>query len=228
MPSTSQLRIVAGAVLATVSCVVVPTEATARRTAFRAVPLAALSVTSGAVTPSGGSELVTRSGEMRAVELDNGRHAKWARLAFRLLGPSDDVKPLGSGIVRQQIGLKLRAQDPCNLVYVMWRSAPEPAISIQTKRNAGQSTSSQCGNNGYTTIATIPVAAIPTGSRHVLEVRTKRAADGSLALAIYTDRVLLRTQSVPAALVAGLEGTIGVRSDNGSYAFRLLAAKRGL
>ncbi|MDX6664016.1 MAG: hypothetical protein QOG68_222 [Solirubrobacteraceae bacterium] len=226
MSSTRSLRTIALAALTAISLVALNASASARPATWRTVPLAKLSVTSGAVAPYSPSLLSTRSGEMRAVELDNGRHATWGRLVFRLLGASDDTKPLGSGLIRQQIGLKLHAQDPCNLVYVMWRTAPDSAIAVFVKRNAGQTTSSQCGNNGYTDMATIPVPAVAAGTRHVLEVRTRRAADGSLVLSVYTDGALLRSQALPADLVAGLDGSIGVRSDNGAYAFRLLGAKR--
>jgi hypothetical protein len=188
--------------------------------AWHGVGLARLDVTSGALAPDG-RWLATTSGEMRAVVRDGGRHASRVRLSFRLRGPSDEVVPLGSGLVRQQIGLKLHAQDPCNLVYVMWRSAPDTAIAIQVKRNPGQSTSAQCGNAGYTTLATVPAAAVADGATHVLEARTRRAADGALIVSVFADGALWHRQDVSAALAAGLEGPAGVRSDNGSYAFRL-------
>jgi hypothetical protein len=56
---------------------------------------------------------------------------------------------------------------------------------------------------------------------HTLEARTRRQADGSLVLAVYTDAKLLRRMTLPAAMTAGLEGPVGVRSDNGDYLFRL-------
>jgi len=199
---------------------VLASSAGARTDAWHGVGLARLDVTSGALAPEG-RWLATTSGEMRAVVRDGGRHAARARLSFRLRGPSDEVVPLGSGLVRTQIGLKLNAQDPCNLVYVMWRSAPETAIAIQVKRNAGQTTSAQCGNAGYTTLATVPAASVADGAVHVLEARTRRAADGGLMLSVFADGALWHRQVVPAGLAAGLEGPAGVRSDNGSYLLRL-------
>ena len=197
-----------------------PTLAGARAPQYRGVGLARLDVTAGAVGRSGGW-LQTRSGEMRAIERDGGRHAATARLRFRLLGASDDVAPLGSGLVRRQIGLKLRAADPCNLVYVMWPSAPDSRIAIFVKRNPGQTTSSACGNRGYTDVATVPAATADDGAPHLLEARTRRTADGGLALTVLTDGVVWDREVLPAALTAGLDGPVGVRSDNGSYAFRL-------
>src|SRR4051794_10068286 len=133
--------------------------------AFKDVKRPSLEVTEGAISPAGKATLRTRSAAMRAVVRDNGRHATRARLRFRLLGDSDTVKPLGSGQVRQQIGLKLRASDPCNLLYVMWHAQPDSAIEISVKRNPGQTTSTQCGNRGYTELASVPRAA-PDGRLH--------------------------------------------------------------
>jgi hypothetical protein len=188
--------------------------------AFKVVRQAQLEVTEGTISPAGKVTLRTRSGAMRAVVRDGGKHATSGRLRFKLLGASQDVKPLGSGLVRRQIGLKLRAADPCNLLYVMWHAEPDHAIQVQVKSNPGQTTSAQCGNRGYQELAEIPMPA-PDKRVHTLEARTRRAAGGSLVLAIYTDGKLLRRMTLPAPLTAGLDGPVGVRSDNGDYLFRL-------
>jgi hypothetical protein len=195
----------------------------AKTSAWHPIPRHQLEVTSGAVSTYGPkAELYTNEPEMRAVVRDGGRHASRARVWFRLQGASTITKPLGSGLVRRQIGLKLQASDPCNLVYVMWRNFPDRAIEISVKRNPGQTTSAQCGNNGYTDLAVVPIP-VPASDHHAhtLEVHTRPGADGSLAVAVYTDGSLLRRQRVPAALAAGLAGPVGVRSDNGEYLFRL-------
>ncbi len=62
--------------------------------------------------------------ELRAVARSGSGEA--AELAFRYLGPTAREIALGNGEKRRQIGLKLRAQDTCNLVYVMWRLEPAP------------------------------------------------------------------------------------------------------
>lgn len=210
--------------IALVVCSIAPALAGARAPRYAGVGLDRLDVTSGAVGRADGW-LTTRSGEMRGTERDGGDHAAGARLRFRLLGPSADVKPLGSGLVRRQIGLKLRAQDPCNLVYVMWRSAPDSRIAIFVKRNAGQSTSAACGNGGYTDVQTMPAPAADDGAVHVLEARTTRRADGSLGLTVLVDGAVWAREVLVASLVAGLDGPIGVRTDNGTYAFRLAARR---
>ena len=194
-------------------------------TTWRLIPKAGLMVTEGTITSAGPKALLrTRDPGMRAVARDGGRHARSARLWFRYLGESTTTDPLGSGLIRRQIGLKLRAPDPCNLVYVMWHAYPDNAIQIQVKRNPGQTTSSECGNNGYTQVATISLGegdATGDHSAHRLEVDTRRAANGALVLTVFTDDRLLRKLRLSAALTAGLVGPIGVRSDNGHYLFRL-------
>jgi hypothetical protein len=192
---------------------------------WKAIAKGGLAVSEGRIVSAGRhATLRTRSPAMRAVALDGGRHATSARLWFRYLGESTTTVPLGSGLIRRQIGLKIRAPDPCNLVYVMWHAFPDDAIEIQVKRNPGQTTSSQCGNNGYTQVATIPLGSGDgTGdhSAHRLDVRTRRAANGALALTVHTDGNLLRKVNLSASLTAGLAGPIGVRSDNGDYLFQL-------
>src|ERR1039457_1357934 len=39
---------------------------------------------------------------------------------FAYLGPTHEVSQLGNGEVWSQFGIKLRAQDTCNIVYVKW------------------------------------------------------------------------------------------------------------
>lgn len=187
---------------------------------WQTVPASGLDVTSGAVFNANASQLQTNSDEMRAVQLDHGNHASDARLAFRLLGNTTETEQLGSGLVRRQIGLKLLATDPCNLLYVMWRTYPDRVIEISIKSNPGEDTSAECGNNGYSDVAVIPELAGAHG-RHVLEADMRRTADGSLVLAVHADGELVRKLTLAADLTAGLDGPIGVRSDNGRYRFTL-------
>jgi hypothetical protein len=195
--------------------------------AWRPVDRAHLEVTEGTVVRAGPhARLRTASAAMRATARDGGRHPTRARLRFTLVGDSDTTAPLGSGLVRRQIGLKLLAHDPCNLVYVMWRAYPDHAVAVYVKRNPGQTTSSECGNRGYTDVATIDLAGAADERAHVLEARIRRMTDGSAALAVYTDGALLTELTLPSDLAAGLDGPIGVRSDNGDYLFRLSAPAR--
>jgi hypothetical protein len=187
---------------------------------WRPIHASSLDVTSGHLFATGPTGLATTDDELRAVVEDNGVHAADARLGFRFLGPSAETKPLGSGLVRRQIGLKLRAADPCNLVYVMWRTFPDRVIEISVKRNPGETTSAECGDGGYTDVALIPEAS-GIHERHVLEADTQPLPDGSMALTVYADGAVADTLTLPATLVSGLDGPVGVRSDNGHYRFTL-------
>src|ERR1700722_11927375 len=53
-----------------------------------------------------------------------------AELSFIYLGYAPKLVPLTSGEIRRQLGLKLRAQDTCNVVYVMWHIEPTSGIYV--------------------------------------------------------------------------------------------------
>jgi hypothetical protein len=139
---------------------------------------------------------------------------------FRYLGPTADEVPLGSGALRRQFGLKLRAQDACNLVYVMWRIEPESKIVVSVKSNPGQHTSDQCGNRGYRNVKprrSLPVAALSDGGEHTL-----RAEMNGAQMRVLADNELVWDGSVGADAL-GFDGPVGIRSDNAHVEIELLA-----
>lgn len=152
---------------------------------------------------------------MRAVALGSAGDA--ASLSFVYRGETAVSRELASGESRRQLGLKLRAQDGCNLVYVMWRLDPKPAISVSVKRNPGKRTHKECGANGYTRIkplrgpALAPVPALVLGASHTL--RAEISGDDLLA---WIDDQLVWRGSLPAA-ARDLSGPAGLRSDNVSF-----------
>src|SRR5262249_45349300 len=92
-----------------------------------ALPLVAvdpreLVVSDGAIELAAGARFRIRSAELRAVLAR--ATAPEAALLFQYLGPSAASSRLASGELRRQIGVKLRARDSCNLVYVMWQIEP--------------------------------------------------------------------------------------------------------
>jgi hypothetical protein len=134
-----------------------------------------------------------------------------AEVRFTYLGPSDLEKPLASGQPRRQVGLKLRAEDGCNLLYVMWRVAPKNEIVVSLKRNPGKKTHHQCGNDGYRNYKPrhfVAPAAPAHGSRHSLS-----AAIENRTLRVFTDGNLAWEGELDDA-AAALRGPAGVRSDN--------------
>ena len=149
---------------------------------------------------------------MRAVALGSSGDA--ASLAFVFRGDTATSRELASGESRRQLGLKLRAQDGCNLLYVMWRLDPKPSLSVSLKRNPGQRTHRECGASGYTRmkpsrgLALASVPALTPGASHSL--RAELAGDDLLA---WIDDQLVWRGPLPAA-ARDLTGPAGLRSDN--------------
>jgi hypothetical protein len=142
-----------------------------------------------------------------------------AELRFTYLGGTSTESKLGSGAIRRQFGLKLHAQDPCNLVYAMWRVDPESRLVVSVKRNPEQHTSAECGNRGYVNIKPRKASAVPrleSGQSHIL-----RAEMSDADLRVFVDNHEVWAGDVgPDA--AKLDGPVGIRSDNARLEFELL------
>jgi hypothetical protein len=168
-----------------------------------------LCVTEGVLEPGPNDHLTVNVTKMRAYINTWTSQAIEAR--FTYLGPSAEESRLGSGEIRRQFGLKLRAQNACNLVYAMWRIEPESKVVVSIKRNPGQSKSSECDNRGYQNIKprrASPVPALRPGDTHTLGARL----DGE-ELRVFVDRREVWEGDLgPEA--SGLEGPLGIRSDN--------------
>jgi hypothetical protein len=175
-------------------------------------------VTEGAVEQSGANRVSVNVPKMRAYV--KAATSSSVEIHFRYGGATQTQSALGSGQVRSQFGLKVRAQDPCNLVYVMWRVEPESQLVVSVKRNPGQHTSAQCGNRGYVNIKAVkasPVPMLKAGSSHTLRAEMKAAE-----LRVYVDNKEVWEGSVGAD-AAALEGPVGIRSDNVRLEFEYLA-----
>ncbi|MDP9035001.1 MAG: hypothetical protein M3O50_09345, partial [Myxococcota bacterium] len=184
--------------------------------ALSAVPLTRLCVTAGAIEPLGPRTATVHAAGMRAVIASDLGSA--AELAFTYRGPSADVAPLGNGELRRQIGLKLRARDTCNVVYVMWHIEPTPGVFVSVKRNATASKNEECGPRGYMNLkpsAERQPPPIVTGGSHVLRADVEGAT-----LRVRADGVVVWEGALPAEAFA-FDGPAGVRSDNGTFDFEL-------
>jgi hypothetical protein len=187
------------------------------------VCLAQLSPTSLAATeghidrlPSG--LLSVSTPKMRAVATTPT--AAMAEIQFTYLGPTAADVPLASGAERRQIGLKLRAANPCNLVYVMWRIDPTPGIVVSVKLNPAQQTSAECDNGGYTNVRPrrkVPAPPISLGSHHTLR------ADLGNELTVTADGKTVWQGPLP-DVISQLNGNAGIRTDNGRFEFEFAAA----
>jgi len=157
---------------------------------------------------SGGDGHVAAS-KMRCVHPQSS--GDQAKLVFKYQGPSQERSLLKSGASREQIGLKLRAKDSCNLLYVMWRIAPTPSVVVSFKNNPDQSTHAECENNGYSNLKPMlgaPPPPIGKGSEHALSAEI---VNGLLTVRI--DGTLVWQGALPEA-VQQLKGPAGFRSDN--------------
>jgi hypothetical protein len=215
------------AAAAAAACSGKPTEAAAERTMseksapeLAVAPIAAdrLCVTKGTAAIGG---TVTEP-TMRAVALGSSGDA--ASLAFVFRGDTATSRELASGDARRQLGLKLRAQDGCNLVYVMWRLDPKPSLTVSLKSNPGKRTHKECGADGYQGLkpvrrpALAPVPALTPGASHTLRAEIVRDE-----LRAWIDDQLVWRGSLPPA-ARDLAGPAGLRSDNLSFDLVALSA----
>jgi hypothetical protein len=178
----------------------------------------ALCVTKGTATIGATIDVPT----LRAIGRNTAGDA--AALEFVYRGDSAKARELASGQARRQLGLKLRAQNGCNLVYVMWRLDPKPKLDISVKRNAGARNHEECGANGYIKVKptkSSPVPALEPGGRHTLRAEIA----GDRLTAWIDDRVVWRG-ALPAA-ARDLTGPAGIRSDNLAFDLVGFSAPRG-
>ena len=148
-------------------------------------------------------------------------HGDAAELHFTFLGNSSRTRALASGELRRQLGLKLRAQDSCNLVYVMWRMDPHPQLEVQVKSNPGLRTNKECGANGYTRVHPAvhhPIPQLQPGASHVL----RAAIDGD-ELTAWIDGAPVWRGTLPAS-ARDIHGPAGLRSDNVAFDITAFAA----
>ena len=134
-----------------------------------------------------------------------------AELTFTYRGETEEGRELASGQMRRQLGLKLRAQDSCNVVYIMWRLDPTPKLDISVKFNPNKRTHEECGAEGYTKIKPRKKTYVPAfeyGATHKL--RGEIVGDNLFA---WIDGHLMFQGRLP-DYARTISGPAGVRSDN--------------
>lgn len=178
----------------------------------------ALCITNGEIGTAGDSASI-RSPVVRGFAHHTTGEAAALDVVYR--GKTDTIVALASGDVRAQLGLKLRAADGCNLVYVMWRIEPAPQIVVQIKANPGKHTHKDCGRNGYIRVKPMNVGKVfvpSPGSAH----RLRAEIDGDSLVAWLDDRMIWQG-TLPAA-ARELRGPAGFRTDNVKADVTLLVA----
>jgi hypothetical protein len=177
---------------------------------------AMLCVTEGSLDEVSGGRLSVSVPKMRAYV--NRQTLQSIEASFTYLGPTRNEARLGSGQMRRQFGLKLRAQDPCNLVYVMWRIEPESELVVSVKTNPGEHTSAECSNHGYRNIRPAhrsPVPLLRPGDSHAL-----RAEMNGENLRVFVDNSLVWEGALGSDALH-LNGPVGIRSDDAQVEFEL-------
>jgi hypothetical protein len=179
-------------------------------------------ITEGRITPAEGSWMRVETTKLRAVL---GFPSKpEAELRFRYLGQTEEQSKLLSGGERTQLGLKLKAQDDCNVLYVMWRISPVSSLVVSVKSNPGQHRHAECGNSGYTNIRGTFSGAVPKmveGSEHSLHA----VLNGS-ALSVDVDGSPIWQGNVGEDALK-FDGPVGMRSDNARFDFQFIAHPAG-
>lgn len=188
------------------------------------VSRADLCVTEGAITENAG-HLSVAVPKMRAYVAARTPQSVEAR--FTYLGSTGNEARLGSGELRRQFGLKLLAEDGCNLVYAMWRIEPQSKLVVSVKSNPGQHSSSECGNRGYRNIKASrsrPVPILRQGDTHTL-----RAEMNGSEMRVFEDGQPVWQGSVGEDVLR-FDGPVGIRSDNAKLEIDLRTAPplRGL
>lgn len=171
-----------------------------------------LCVTNGMITTRYNGLLSIETPSSRAVVPTTVEQT--AEIRFRYLGPTASSKPLASGELRRQIGLKLLAQDTCNLLYAMWHIEPDSKLAVLIKRNPGMQTHEQCGAKGYLPIK--PLKTMTLGKVQPGELHTLRAQLHGEELTLIADGVLAWQGQLQVA-DAEFDGPVGLRTDNGRF-----------
>lgn len=180
--------------------------------AGRIVPMAELRTECGRIELGPGGEIAIRSPCLRFVRREGTDRD--AEVDFRYLGPTRASEPLASGEMRRQIGLKLRARDTCNVIYVMWHIEPRAGVYVSIKSNPDSREHSQCHDGGYLNVS-------PTRARAVRPIvpgerRKLRAVLTGESLTVEVDGEPVWTGPLPEQTFA-VDGPMGVRTDNGEF-----------
>src|SRR5258706_12989587 len=138
---------------------------------YGSAPGALEAVKEGLCVTKGAAAIGTKITEPTVRAVARGTAGDAASLTFVFHGESDTLRELANGKPRRQLGLKLRALNGCNLVYVMWRLDPRPEIEVSIKVNPGMKTHKDCGAGGYTKVKPAKHVVPPDlelGAKHTL------------------------------------------------------------
>lgn len=175
-------------------------------------------VSDGKIQAAAKHRLLVSTKEMRATLKFTTEQT--ATVKFTYLGPTKEVSRFARGEVRSQLGIKLRAQNDCNAIYVIWHFAPDPRIAVSVQRNPGKRTRAECLDRGFINnlkprLSDSPPPVEPN-QPHVL---TATMSDSDLTVTA-DNKMVWWGNLGPAALA--LRGPVGLRSDNARLLFDFL------
>lgn len=174
-------------------------------------------VTNGEMSKQNDKTFTVESPSSRAVVKSSDDN--FGAIEFEYLGPTSKDAPLASGRIVRQLGVKLNAQDSCNVIYVMWNIDPDIGVQISTKMNPRKSTHAECGVKGYKMVHQSKPGDIPAiriGEPHRLE-----AALQERVLTVKIDGKDIWHGDVGADAVR-MSGYSGIRTDNVRVRFKWL------
>ena len=185
-------------------------------------PRSQLRVSLGQISQTKSGYLTVVGPKERAVRT-SGEHSN-AVLQFRYRGPSEKTALLDSGSLVRQIGLKMRAMNTCNLLYIMWRIKPTEELYIALKRNPGKVTYKECQAHGYMQLARVRLKPLgitaATHKPHRLGASVTEAA-GRFTCNVTIDGRRVWTGQIDPKHISDIKGPVGIRTDNGSFIFKL-------
>jgi len=133
-------------------------------------------------------------------------------LRFTYLGQSDEAVPLSDGEMRTQIGLKLRSEDDCNVVYVMWHLSPDQIVEVSVKTNPGVHNSEECDDAGYQFLEPEKSEGAPAPIKPGKQRSIEAAIEGD-RIKVWVDGKLNWVGKLPEEATV-LQGSAGIRADN--------------
>lgn len=178
-------------------------------------------VTDGQIEQAPGRRLRVSSKQLRATLKFSTEQS--VTVKFTYLGPSKELAHVGRKEVPSQFGLKLRAHDDCNGVYVMWHFAPDQKIAVSVKRNPGKRTQAECLDHGYLHNIKPRISDLPPP----VEVNQPHVLTASMSgsdLSVTVDNKLVWWGDL-GPLALAFSGPVGLASNNARVLFDLFVTR---
>ena len=125
------------------------------------------------------------------------------------------------------MGLKMLVSNSCNLLYFVWRIEPEEKLMVTLKRNPGQTLHKECGARGYHHVAGdyFSKYGLTAKDRKTHKLLVKIYEINQVpAYSVWVDQQKIQSGTIDPDLLGGIDGPVGIRSDNGKFTFKLFVS----